>query len=242
MFVKPFFFMFASFAVGKRAKDKIVPPVVSKLLVPKTLQQCTYLSHLNDPQASIVVGLGSAGTGKTLFACHSAIQHLKTGEFEKIVITRPSVCVDEDIGFLPGNVLKKMDPFTRPIFDIFSDYYSMTELNYFIQNNVVEVSTLGFMRGRTFKNSFIVADEMQNSSPSQMKMLLTRLGENSRLVITGDLKQSDYGLSNGLADFCSKLEGKVLPNIQVVKFSDVDIQRSLIVSTIVKLYEKDGGE
>jgi phosphate starvation-inducible PhoH-like protein len=209
-------------------------------LVPKSIQQKNYLSYLNDLECSIVVGLGPAGTGKTLFACHSAIQHLRENKVNKIVITRPSVSVDEDIGFLPGSILKKMDPFTRPLFDIFLDYYSQKEINQFIQDNTIEISTLGFMRGRTFKDAFIIADEMQNSSPSQMKMLLTRLGDNSRLAITGDLRQSDYIGQNGLHDFYSRLDGKVLPNIKLVEFSGVDVQRSPIVSTIIQLYGEGG--
>jgi phosphate starvation-inducible PhoH-like protein len=221
----------------KIIKERILKTPVH--YVPKTLQQESYFSHLNDPDCSIVVGLGPAGTGKTLFACHSAIQNLKDKTVDKIIITRPSVCVDEDIGFLPGDVLKKMSPFTRPIFDIFLEYYSQTELNQFIQNNIIEISTLGFMRGRTFKNSFIVADEMQNSSPNQMKMLLTRLGDNTRLAITGDLQQSDLGETNGLYDFYSRIVGKKLPNIKLVEFSGRDVQRSPIVSTILDLYGRE---
>jgi phosphate starvation-inducible PhoH-like protein len=129
-----------------------------------------------------------------------------------------------------------MDPFTRPLFDIFLDYYSQNEINLMIEKNIIEISTLGFMRGRTFKDAFIVADEMQNSSPNQMKMLLTRLGENSRLVITGDLEQSDYGGKNGLDDFYSRIREKVLPSIQWVEFSGQEVQRSPIVSTIIGIY------
>jgi phosphate starvation-inducible PhoH-like protein len=214
--------------------------IVSKQsLVPKSLLQEKYFDLLNDPSQKVVVGLGPAGTGKTLFACHSAIQHLKEKAVNKIVITRPFVSVDENIGFLPGSIKDKMDPFTRPLMDIFLEYYSQSELNHLIHVNKIEISTLGFMRGRTFKNCFIVADEMQNSSPSQMKMLLTRLGEETRLVITGDLNQSDLGAKNGLNDFYSRIRGRTIPMIESVEFENADVQRSPIVSTILGLYDED---
>jgi phosphate starvation-inducible PhoH-like protein len=231
------FLMYAVSFYSKKIGKTSLQTVNCNQLAPKTIQQQNYLNYLTNPAYSVVVGMGPAGTGKTLLACHTAIQQLKENHVDRIVVTRPSVCVDEDIGFLPGTILKKMDPFTRPIFDIFTDYYSYSDINNFIQNNIIEISTLGFMRGRTFKNAFIIADEMQNSSPSQMKMLLTRIGDNSRLVITGDLEQSDLGEKNGLRDFYSRIEGKTFSNIQWVRFSNIDIQRSPIVSTIVELYD-----
>ena len=144
----------------------------------------------------IVLGMGPAGTGKTFIACHTAVEQLKSTKIEKIIITRPIVSVEENMGFLPGSINEKMDPFTRPIFDVLSSSYDKKEIQLLIKKNIIEISPLGFMRGRTFDNAFIIADEMQNSSPNQMKMLLTRIGENSKLVITGDLEQSDYGHNN----------------------------------------------
>ena len=209
-------------------------------LQPKTPLQSKYLSLLNDPSVSVVLGMGPAGTGKTLLACHAAIDLLKQKKVEKIIVTRPFVSVDENIGFLPGSMSQKMDPFTRPLFDIFSEYYSRTQIDKMIKENTIEISPLGFMRGRTFKKCFIVADEMQNSSPSQMKMLLTRLGDECRLAITGDLAQSDLGEKNGLWDFYSRIRGREdLSNIQWVEFLEGDIQRSAVVSTIVSLYRED---
>ena len=190
-------------------------------------------------KSDILVMEGPAGCGKTLFACHSAVEHLRSEKVSKIILTRPSVSVDEDIGYLPGSVLKKMDPFIRPLFDILFESYTRGEIDSMIQQNIIEISTLGFMRGRTFKNAFIVADEMQNSSPSQMKMLLTRLGEKTRLVITGDLAQSDLGFNNGLADFFYRIREKGeedIPGIRFTEFSREDVQRSAIVSTILGLY------
>jgi phosphate starvation-inducible PhoH-like protein len=153
---------------------------------PKTENQKIYHTHLNNPDTSIVLGIGPAGCGKTLFACITALDQLKKGNIDKIVLTRPIVPVeDEEIGFLPGNLVNKMDPWTRPIFDIILEQYQQHELTQMLKNNIIEVSPLAFMRGRTFKNSFIIADEMQNSTPNQMLMLTTRIGTNSKMVITG---------------------------------------------------------
>lgn len=177
------------------------------LYKPKTVNQELYLRFLNDDSVKIVLGVGPAGCGKTLFACHRAIEELRSGNIEKIVVTRPMVAVeDESVGFLPGDMNQKMAPWTRPIFDIFGEYYDVDDLNEMVRKGVIEISPLAYMRGRTFKNSFIIADEMQNSTPNQMMMVTTRLGQDSKMVITGDLNQSDRGLSNnGLLDFMHKL-------------------------------------
>ena len=172
---------------------------------PKNPNQQLYVKCLNDYNHKIVVAIGPAGTGKTMFACQKAINLLKIEQINKIVITRPIVTVEEEIGFLPGNIVKKMDPWTKPIFDIFLEQFSKTELDLMLYSGKIEICPLGFMRGRTFKNSFIIADEMQNSSPNQMKMLTTRIGDNSRMIITGDLKQTDISKDNGLNDFVFKL-------------------------------------
>ena len=177
------------------------------LYKPKTVNQELYLRFLNDDSVKIVLGVGPAGCGKTLFACHRAIEELRSGNIDKIVVTRPMVAVeDESVGFLPGDMNQKMAPWTRPIFDIFGEYYDVDDLNEMVRKGVIEISPLAYMRGRTFKNSFIIADEMQNSTPNQMMMVTTRLGQDSKMVITGDLNQSDRGLSNnGLLDFMHKL-------------------------------------
>lgn len=208
------------------------------LYKPKTINQDKYFTELNKKEDNIIIVVGPAGTGKTLMACNCAISNLKDNSIEKIIITRPVVPVEEDIGFLPGNINKKMDPWTRPIFDIFEEYYSKSNVNNLILNGQIEISPLGFMRGRTFKNSFIIADEMQNSSPNQMHMLLTRIGVNSRLVITGDLEQSDKLENNGLKDLINKIKNTELPltNIVLIELNSTDIHRSDLVRQIVKLY------
>jgi phosphate starvation-inducible protein PhoH len=211
---------------------------------PKTLNQKTYWKHLNDPNVSIVLGVGPAGTGKTLFACNTAIQLLKRGDIQKIVLTRPVVSVEEDLGFLPGSLVMKMDPWTRPIFDILLEYYSQKDVDDMVQSGVIEISPLAYMRGRTFKRAFIIADEMQNSSPNQMMMLTTRIGDGSKMVITGDLKQSDRAVENGLLDIMRKLASysNYNPNddtlrIRSVEMNMQDVERSAVVKQVLALYE-----
>jgi len=214
----------------------------SYLYIPKTVNQQKYHKYLNDDSCKIIIGVGPAGTGKTLFACQKAITQLKSEEISKIIITRPVVTVEEEIGFLPGNILKKMDPWTKPIFDIFLEYVTKTELDLLLYSNKIEICPLAFMRGRTFKNSFIIADEMQNSSPNQMKMLTTRLGVNSRMVITGDLHQTDIQKENGLKDLIVKINTYTNNNnntnlISIIDFNNVDIERSDIAKKVIEIYD-----
>jgi len=209
------------------------------IYTPKTDNQKKYNNILDEDNEYMLSVIGPPGTGKTLLACVKAIQKLKENKIEKIIITRPIVSVeDENIGFLPGNLEKKMDPWTRPIYDVFLDFYSKAEINNMIINNKIEISPLGYMRGRTFKNSFILADEMQNSTPNQMLMLLTRIGINSKIVITGDLKQSDIANTNGLEDLVFRLKNKnISKNFHLIEMNDYDIQRSDTVINILKLYD-----
>jgi phosphate starvation-inducible PhoH-like protein len=209
---------------------------------PKTFNQETYVNYLNNYETKIIIVSGPAGSGKTLFACQKAITALKSKEINKIVITRPIVTVDEDIGFLPGNIKKKMEPWTKPIFDIFLETYSKTELDNLLNQEIIEICPLAFMRGRTFKDAFIIADEMQNSSPNQMIMLATRIGENSRMVITGDLKQTDIMKENGLNDFVNiilKYEKNVEATnlIKQVTLTGQDIERSEVVRKVIEIYD-----
>lgn len=212
---------------------------------PKTPNQEEYVKYLSDFSVPIVLGIGPAGSGKTLFACNEAVMALKKRSVDKIILTRPVVSVEEDIGFLPGSMINKMDPWTRPIFDILLEFYAQKDIDGMLHSGVLEISPLGYMRGRTFKNAFIIADEMQNSSPNQMLMLTTRIGDRSKMVITGDLKQSDRGPDNGLADLMRKLtdynkycetNGQSVPNIKMVLMKGEDIQRSPIVSTLLDIY------
>jgi phosphate starvation-inducible PhoH-like protein len=218
----------------KKSKNSFSP-----LYSPKSDNQAEYVKHLNNDDTKLIISTGPAGCGKTLFACQKAITDLKSEYISKIIITRPVVSVDEEIGFLPGNIIKKMDPWTKPIFDIFLEHYSKTELDLMLMNGKIEICPLAFMRGRTFKYSFIIADEMQNSSPNQMKMLVTRLGDKSRMVITGDLHQTDIAKENGLHDFVHKIEkfNELSNIIKLIKLDADDIERSEVVRKVLEIYE-----
>lgn len=213
-----------------------------KVVVPMSANQKHYEEVLHNFNAKIVIGTGPAGTGKTLFPCLESIDMLLAGKINKIVITRPMVTVDEDMGFLPGNLDDKMSPWTRPIFDIFLEYYSKKDLDKMLLENTIEISPLAYMRGRTFKDACIIADEMQNSSPGQMEMLTTRIGKGSRLFITGDLNQSDRGTFNGLKDVVSRISAyyKNYPNVnrmvELVLLDANDVQRSKIVKHMIDVY------
>lgn len=210
---------------------------------PKNNSQVEYSSLLVNKNKKIVVANGPAGTGKTMFATEYGIRFFLTGVYEKLIFTRPSVSVDENLGFLPGSVDEKMTPWVRPIYDILYQFLSYYEVNRLMDEKIIEIAPLGYMRGRTFENAYIVADEMQNSTVSQMKMLLTRLGANSRLIITGDLDQHDQptGLNglNGLEDFLQRFKGKRSSSISSFEFDRSDIQREEVVKEVLEIY---GGE
>ena len=211
-----------------------------KFTQPKNGMQRDYHNLLNQKTKKIVVATGPAGTGKTLFATEMAVKYFLMGTYEKLIFTRPSVSVDEDLGYLPGTLEEKMAPWVRPIYDILYNYITPKEVTQMLEDKLIEISPLGYMRGRTFKNCWIVADEMQNSTISQMKMLMTRLGENSRLVITGDLEQHDrHNEENGLDDFLNKFKGQRSSSISSVEFENTDIQRESVVKEVLEIYGGD---
>jgi len=208
-------------------------------IIPRNQSQETYVELLKNPKKFIVFAIGPAGTGKTMLGVQMAIKQLKEGVISKIIITRPAVSVDEDHGFLPGTLNQKMEPWTRPIMDVFEEYYHPREIAEMLDDGVIEISPLAYMRGRTFKNAFVVADEMQNATPSQMKMLLTRLGENSRMVVTGDLNQADRPRENGLLEFCSLFdEGGDHRMIAMARFEAQDVERHPVVKEILSIYKE----
>ncbi len=212
-------------------------------IVPRNLSQEQYLELLKNPRKFIVFAIGPAGTGKTMLAVQMAIKLFKEGTISKIVVTRPAVSVDEEHGFLPGTLNQKMEPWTRPIFDVFEEYYHPKEIAEMLEDGIIEISPLAYMRGRTFKNAFVVADEMQNATPSQMKMLLTRLGENSRMVVTGDLNQADRPKENGLLEFCNLYgEGGDFRMIAMARFESKDVERHPVVREVLKIYKEDSIE
>jgi phosphate starvation-inducible PhoH-like protein len=199
--------------------------------------QIAYTNTLRDKSVKIVLATGPAGTGKTLFATEYGVRFFLSGVYDKLIFTRPSVSVDEDLGYLPGTLEEKMAPWVRPIYDILYNFISPKEVQTMMEEKVIEIAPLGYMRGRTFKNAWIVADEMQNSTTAQMKMLLTRLGENSRMVLTGDLEQHDrIGEINGLEDFMYRLKQKQTQNIRWFEFHNTDIQREEVVREVLDIY------
>lgn len=198
--------------------------------------QKLYIDSLTNWQKTIVIALGPAGTGKTLLAVQAAVKSFLDRDVDKIVLTRPAVTVDEDHGFLPGSIVEKMEPWTKPIFDVFQDYWSMKQIAYFIEHGKIEISPLAYMRGRTLKNAWIIADEMQNATVNQMKMLLTRIGENSKMVVTGDLQQGDRLSDNGLRDFAIRCESYNSPHISFVDFDHNDIERHPAVQAVLNIY------
>jgi phosphate starvation-inducible PhoH-like protein len=198
--------------------------------------QKTYLQKLQDEETSIVFAIGPAGTGKTMLAVMHGIKLFQEGIVDKIVVTRPAVSVDEDLGFLPGTLNEKMAPWTRPIFDVLGEYYQAKDIARMLEEGVIEISPLAYMRGRTFKNAYIIADEMQNATVNQMKMLLTRLGENSKMVVTGDLAQADRINDNGLINFCDLLTNKQPKHIDIVQFDHKDIERHEAVKEVLAIY------
>ena len=209
-----------------------------KFSKPRNISQEKFLNSLKNKDYRIVIASGPAGTGKTLFGIEHGIKNYIIGNFEKLIFTRPVVSVDEDIGYLPGTLEDKMAPWIRPIYDILYNFISPKEVEALIFEKIIEISPLGFMRGRTFKNCWIVADEMQNSTVTQMKMLLTRIGENSRLVITGDCEQHDRKNEiNGLEDFLNKLKGKRSNSITSIEFDKSDIERENVVKEVLEIYE-----
>ena len=208
-------------------------------LIPKSINQEEYIQLLTDNSKSIVFATGPAGTGKTMLAVLAGIKAYKEGEVKKIVLTRPAVGVDDEKhGFLPGDINAKMEPWTRPLFDVFAEYYSPKEVARLLEEQVIEIAPLAFMRGRTFKDSWIVADEMQNATPGQMKMLLTRLGENSKIVVTGDTRQADRkDPDNGLLDFKSLVAAyQQSKYVAGVEFANKDIMRHPAVKEILEIY------
>lgn len=207
-------------------------------MLPRNTAQETYVDALLDKR--MVFAVGPAGTGKTLLAVLRAIKALREGEIKRIILTRPAVSVDEKHGFLPGDLNAKMEPWTRPIFDVFEEYYGLIETQKMLEEGIIEIAPLGFMRGRTFKHAYIIADEMQNATPDQTKMLLTRIGEGSSMVLTGDLRQHDRGFDkNGLKDFLERLAVNRRDSMAVCTFGREHIERDELVAEVLEVYGED---
>ena len=202
----------------------------------KNANQKKLITLINDNK--ITIASGPAGTGKTYLAMQAAIKSMRSGVCDRIVLTRPAVGVDDEKhGFLPGDLNQKMEPWTRPLLDVLREYYTAAEIAHMLEEQIVEIAPLAFMRGRTFKNSWIIADEMQNATPNQLKMLMTRIGIGSKIVITGDIEQTDKKTAdNGLLDLQNRLGKGVNSGIQLCTFGPKDVQRHHIIEQVLNLY------
>ncbi len=205
----------------------------------KTLGQYNYVRAIRDN--FITFGIGPAGTGKTYLAVAMAVTALKKREVERIILTRPAVEAGEKLGYLPGDMQEKVDPYLRPLYDALYDMLGSETAQKYLENGVIEVAPLAYMRGRTLNGSFIILDEAQNTTPEQMKMFLTRFGFGSRMVVTGDITQIDLpsGKASGLIDAARVLRG--IPHIGLIYFDEKDVVRHEIVGAIIKAYERADG-
>lgn len=234
-------FAFEDFSASGGGHRGGVDTMTAPAIKPRNDTQEAYLKMLEAPSPPIVIGVGSSGSGKTMLACHIGMKKLIAGDITKLILTRPAVSVDEEHGFLPGTLTDKMDPWLRPIYDVLYQYMSQTKLQKLIAQQVIEICPLAYMRGRTFEHAWIIADEFQNSTPKQMLMLLTRIGHNSKLVITGDPLQFDRGYEhNGLADLVARIQSRpddiTRGDIAITEFKSEDVQRHPVIRKILRIY------
>lgn len=205
-------------------------------IIPKNNSQELFLENLEDDSKNICFAVGPAGTGKTLMATLAGIRAFKTGQVNKIVITRPNVAVDDrDIGYLPGSMYEKMSPWVRPIMDIFEEYYSPKYISKLMEDGLLEICPVAYIRGRTFKNCWMLIDEAQGTTCNSMKSILTRIGDNSKYVVTGDVEQTDIGKNNGLQDFIERFNDDS-ELISLTKFKKTDIERHPAVKEVLNIY------
>ena len=208
---------------------------------PRNSVQDAYIKQINNDDTSIVLATGPAGTGKSCIAVSAAIDLLNKGTYERIVITRPAVTVDEEHGFLPGKIEDKLDPWVRPLYDTFYKYYTPDEVKTMIANKIIDICPLAYLRGRTLENSFIIVDEAQNCSVKQMLMTLTRIGDGSKMIITGDPSQHDRGFEkSGLTDLIERLYRKnnnEIKGIAHIQFTAEHVERHPIIKQVLDLYD-----
>ena len=211
-----------------------------------TVNQKKLLTQLNDKvrfnDSKLVVVTGPAGSGKTMLLCKKAFEMLRHEDVDKVLITRPLVTVDEDLGYLPGNINNKTEPWLKPIYDYMYKYFEPNEIHELFRSQKIEICPLAYMRGRTLDNTYIIADEMQNSTIKQMKMLLSRIGNNSMMAINGDFTQSDI-VENGLYDFLQRYENSkedmCYLNISHIRFESEDIRRNEIINDVLNIYKNN---
>lgn len=205
-------------------------------ILPRNVSQEDLWANLHDEQKDIVFAIGPAGCGKTLLSTHYAIQQYKAGAIKKIILTRPNIAVDDkDLGYLPGDILEKMAPWVAPFMDVFGEHYTKDQIKNMIEAGTVEIVPVAYMRGRTFKNSIVIVDEAQNTTPNSMLSILTRIGDGSKMIVTGDIAQSDRGRDNGLGDFLKRFKDSA--SIAVVQFSTKDVERHKVVMEVLEIYK-----
>jgi phosphate starvation-inducible PhoH-like protein len=221
---------------GTETQTDVYIRTMKKTVVPYTHVQANYIRAMYDND--LVFALGPAGTGKTYIAVAMAVYMFLNKKVERIILSRPAVEAGEKLGFLPGDMKEKLDPYMRPLYDALFDMMPADRVNEAILNGEIELAPLAFMRGRTFSNAFVILDEAQNTTRTQMKMFLTRMGERSRMVITGDHTQIDLpkDIKSGLTDCIPKVES--IPGIEVVRFSDGDVVRHPLAAKIIKAYDE----
>lgn len=217
--------------------EVIVNTAESKPIKPKTLGQKSYVEMIKNND--VVFGIGPAGTGKTYLAVASAVRAFKKGDVNRIILTRPAVEAGESLGFLPGDLQDKVDPYLRPLYDALFEIFGFENYQTLVEKGVIEIAPLAYMRGRTLDNSFVILDEAQNTTHEQMKMFLTRLGYGSKAIITGDITQIDLprGKKSGLFTASRILED--VKGISFMKFSSIDVVRHPLVQRIIDAYESD---
>ena len=209
-----------------------------KVVVPRSLNQRSYLEQIE--QHDMVFGIGPAGTGKTYLAVAQAVSSLLSKSVARIVLARPAVEAGEKLGFLPGDLQEKVDPYLRPLYDALYDLLDYEKVSRLLERNAIEVAPIAFMRGRTLNDAFVIIDEAQNTTTEQMKMVLTRIGFGSKVVITGDITQIDLpkGLTSGLVEAIAVLNG--VSGISFVYFDEKDVVRHRLVQSVIKAYEAFG--
>ncbi len=220
----------------KQSLSEMVLKTKKRYIYPRSATQAAYITEMMNNE--LVFGLGPAGTGKTYLAVALAVSMMIEGTVDKIILSRPAVEAGENLGFLPGDLKEKVDPYLRPLYDALYEMLPAEQVDKKLALGEIEIAPLAFMRGRTLSNAFVILDEAQNTTPMQMKMFLTRLGENSRMVVNGDLSQVDLprGVVSGLRDALDTLKG--IKNIGAVTFSANDVVRHGLVAKIVKAYEE----
>lgn len=225
-----------AYELNNLSDDGICVTVTGKVIKPKTLGQKKYVDYIR--KNTIVLGIGPAGTGKTYLAVAMAVKAFKAHEIEKIILTRPAVEAGEKLGFLPGDLQNKVDPYLRPLYDALFEMLGPESFARQQERGCIEVAPLAYMRGRTLDNAFIILDEAQNTTNEQMKMFLTRLGFNSKIVITGDITQIDLpdNKKSGLIQAMNIL--KDIDDIKINRFSEKDVVRHKLVQDIIRAYEK----